>query len=80
MKIAQFKSSQCIVLIPLVSVFGRLVARGGRKRGNRQTDTHTLKTKYRNSRCACAPRVYNRVANTIKYVPLEKLVVKRYTD
>ena len=30
-----------MVLNPLVSLFGRLVARSGRKRGNRQTDRRT---------------------------------------
>ena len=46
---------------PLVSLFCRLVARGGRKRDNGQRDrqdgqTH-LQTKYRNRRSACALRV-----------------------
>ena len=40
-----------MALNPLVSLFGRLVARSGRIRGNRQTDA------YSNPRCACAPRV-----------------------
>ena len=55
---ATLTSSQC----PLVSVFGRLVARSGRKRGNRETDRQTdrqTQTKYCNPRCACAPRVNN---------------------
>ena len=45
-----------MVLNPLVSHFGRLVARSGRirYRTDRRTD---LQTKYCNPRCACAPRV-----------------------
>ena len=51
-----------VALNPLASLFGRLVARSGRKRGNRQTDGRTdgrtdLQTKLYNPRCACAPRV-----------------------
>ena len=53
-----------MALNPLVSLFGRLVARSGRKHGNRQTDRRTdLQTKYCNPRCACAPRV-NEVKGT----------------
>ena len=33
-----------MALNPLVSLFGRLVARSGRKRGNRQTDTQYRQT------------------------------------
>ena len=44
----------------LVSLFRCLVARCCRKRGNRQTDRQkSLRTKYSNPRCACAPRVKN---------------------
>ena len=54
-----------MILNPLVPLFGRLVARGGRKRGNRQTDGQTDRRTdgrtYRpstgNPRCPCAPRV-----------------------
>ena len=48
-----FKNEASVALNPLVSLFGRFVARGGRKRGNRHTHTD----KVRNPRCACAPRV-----------------------
>ena len=41
-KIALFKIKPAsVALNPLVSLFGRLVARSGRKRGNRQTDGRT---------------------------------------
>ena len=40
-KIAIFLNQASVVLNPLVSLFGRLVARSGRKRGNRQTDRQT---------------------------------------
>ena len=59
-----------MALNPLVSLFGRLVARSGRKRGNRQTDRQTL-----NPRCACAPRVNKHMViyNTaVQYCPPRK--------
>ena len=37
------KNQASVVLNPLVSLFGRLVARSGRKHGNRQTDRQTDK-------------------------------------
>ena len=40
-KIAIFKIQASVVLNPLVSLFGRLVALSGRKRGNRPTDRQT---------------------------------------
>ena len=51
-----FLKEACVALNQLVSLFYLFVARGGRKRGNRRTDGQT---KYRNPRCACAPRVKN---------------------
>ena len=43
-KIAIFKIKPVhVALNPLVSLFGRLVARSGRKRGNRQTDGQTYR-------------------------------------
>ena len=36
-----FTKNASVALNPLVSLFGRLVARSGRKRGNRQTDRQT---------------------------------------
>ena len=36
-----FKNKASVALNPLVSLIGRLVARSGRKRGNRQTDRQT---------------------------------------
>ena len=39
-KIALLKNQASVALNPLVSLFGRLVARSGRKRGNRQTDSY----------------------------------------
>ena len=78
MKIAIFKIKPCsVVLNPLVSLFGRLVACSGRKRGNRQTDRRTdrqtdrqtdLQTKYCNPRCACAPRVNNDIKLSMTYM------------
>ena len=56
MKIRYFKNKASVALNLLVSLFYLLVAPGGRKRGNRQTDGRT-QTKYCNPRCACAPRV-----------------------
>ena len=57
-KSPNIKSSRYIALNLLVSLFRCLVARGGRKHGNRRTDRQkNLRTKYRNPRCACAPRV-----------------------
>ena len=53
-----FKNKASVALNPLVSLFGRLVACSGRKRGNnRRTE---WQTKYYNPRCACVPRVKNR--------------------
>ena len=40
-----------------VSLIGRLVACSARTRVDKQTDRQTDETKYRNPRCACAPRV-----------------------
>ena len=40
-KITIFKNQASVVLNPLVSLFGRLVVRSARKRGNRQTDGRT---------------------------------------
>ena len=46
------------LLVSLAAILLSLVARGGRKHGNRQTDRHThSQTKYRNPHSACAPRV-----------------------
>ena len=44
-----FKNQASVALNPLVSLFGRLVARSGRKRGNRQTDGRTDGQTYRPS-------------------------------
>ena len=52
-----FKNKASVVLNPLVSPIGRVVARSDRKRGNRQTDGQTDGMTKRNPRCACAPRV-----------------------
>ena len=53
-----FKNKASVALNSLVSLFGRLVACSGRKRGNnRRTE---WQTKYYNPRCACVPRVKNR--------------------
>ena len=52
-----FKNEAGVPLNPLVSLFRRIVARGGRKRAentHRQTDTQT---KYCNPCCACTPGV-----------------------
>ena len=48
-----------MALNPLVSLFGRLVARSGRISGTGQTDGLNDRpcSKYYNPRCACAPRV-----------------------
>ena len=51
-KIAILKNQDSVVLNPLVSLFGRLVARSGRV-PDRRTDGR----KDCNLRCACAPRV-----------------------
>ena len=49
-----------IVLQPLVSLIGYLVACSAWIAADRQTDSRThTQTKYRNPRCACAPRVKN---------------------
>ena len=50
-----------MVLNPLVSLFGRLVARSDRIRGTGQMDGRTdgMTDQVRNPRCACAPRVNN---------------------
>ena len=37
----KIENQASVALNPLVSLFGRLVARSGRKRGNRQTDRLT---------------------------------------
>ena len=52
-----FFNEASVALNPLVSLFGRFVERGGRKRGNRQTDTDTHTHRPSNPRCACAPSV-----------------------
>ena len=49
-----------MALNPLVSLFGRLVARSGRKRGNRRTDGQNDRPSICNPRCACASRVKNK--------------------
>ena len=46
-----------MALNPLVSLFGRFVARSARISGTGQTDRQTDRMTDRNPRCACAPRV-----------------------
>ena len=48
-KMAIFLNQASVALNPLLSLFGRFVARSGRKRGNRQTDGQTDRQTYRPS-------------------------------
>ena len=57
-KIAIFKNQASVEMNLLVSLFCCLVARGGRKHGNRHIHRHRHTNQvYRNTRCACAARV-----------------------
>ena len=66
---------------PLVSLIGRLLARSGRKRGNRQMDGRTeWQNNYCNPRCAYAPMVNNRLLSNGYHFCITSSQLELYMD